>query len=287
MATHPCPTDKPSVARVRWGRPDLAGKMRRLKEWLRAQGSVLVAYSGGVDSSFLAKVASQVLGDRAFAVTADSPSMPRAELAEACDLARRIGIDHTVVETAEMNDPAFTANPPDRCYHCKSELFRLLRNVARSRGVACVVDGSNVDDLGDFRPGSRAAQELGVARPLQELGFTKADIRAASRVLGLPTADKPAAACLASRLPYGTTITRAALARIEASEAVLQRLGFGHCRVRLHGDIARVELPPKDMAKAVRLRDAIVAGLTEAGNRYVALDLRGYRTGSMNEAIRT
>jgi pyridinium-3,5-biscarboxylic acid mononucleotide sulfurtransferase len=191
-----------------------------------------------------------------------------------------------VITTAEMDNPAFTANPPNRCYHCKSELFGTLRRMAHEAGLACVVDGSNVNDKGDFRPGTRAAGEHGVKRPLQELGFTKLDIRAASRAMGLPTADKPAAACLASRFPYGTTITERGLSLVDRAEEALQKLGFRQCRVRLHGDAGRIELAPAELANAVRRRAVIVRRLREAGLRYVALDLEGYRTGSMNEMLR-
>jgi len=273
--------------RISWRGP-LARKMKALAAWLAARpGGVLIAFSGGADSTFLAAMAGQVLGKRMLAVTADSPSLPRAELRQATALARRLNIRHRVIATDEMRNPAFTTNPPDRCYHCKSELFGALRRIARREGLGHIADGSNVDDQGDFRPGSRAAREHGVGHPLQDAGFTKRDIRRASRRLGLPTADKPAAACLASRFPYGSLLTAAALASVEKAESGLHRLGFTHVRVRTHGDMARVELPAKDIARAVRprMRQAIIRRLRSCGYRYLALDLEGYRTGSLNEAL--
>jgi len=233
----------------------------------------------------LATVAERVLGAQAMAVTADSPSLPRAELAAAVALAEAIGIRHEVIATSEMDDPSYRANTPDRCYHCKHELFGRLQRLAQERELEVVADGSNLDDRGDYRPGARAALELAITHPLQVAGFSKADVRLASKLLGLPTADKPAAACLASRLPYGTEVTVAALARVEASEALLQRLGFSGCRVRLHGEVARIELAPDQMEAALQQREVIAAGLRLAGNQYVTLDLSGYRTGSLNEVL--
>lgn len=269
---------------VAW-RGALARKMRALVAWVEAQSGVLVGFSGGVDSTFLCTVAAQVLGRRAWAVTIDSPFLARAELREARRLARLIGIRHRVVTVDVFDDPQLVANPPDRCYHCKRLDFARLFELAQEAGIACVCDGSNADDNLDYRPGSRATRELGVQSPLQALGFTKADIRAASRMMGLPTAEKPAMACLASRFPYGTAITRAALTTIERAEEALQTLGFHQCRVRLHGDVGRIELPATDFRRALAQREAIVSRLTAAGLRYVSLDLQGYRMGSLNEVL--
>jgi uncharacterized protein len=276
---------KKATDRVVWPR-SLESKINSLTDWLTERKGVLVAWSGGVDSTFLAVMAHRVLGQATLAVTADSPSFPRDDLRATKALAKQFGLRHKVIATAEMANPVFTANPPDRCYHCKSELFGTLRRLADQAGLADVADGSNADDTGDFRPGTRAAQEHGVKRPLQELGFTKEEIRAASRVLGLPTADKPATACLTSRIPYGTPITPENLAVVEKSERVLQKLGFVKCRVRLHGDVGRIELPPEELGQALAKREAILEGLKKAGVRYITLDLQGYRTGSLNELLK-
>lgn len=266
---------------------NLAGKVADLQSKLLEMGSVVVAYSGGTDSAFLAAAAQAALGDRALAVTADSPSLPRKELEAARELAARIGIRHRVVETREMENPAYVRNAPDRCFQCKSELFDLLVQLARAEGFGAVADGANTDDLGDYRPGRKAAAQLNVRSPLVETGFSKADIREASRRLGLPTADKPASACLASRVPYGTTITAEGLRAVEAAEDALRDLGFAVVRVRAHGKTARIELAPEDISRAARepLRAEITRQVKAAGFRFVALDLQGYRTGSLNEGL--
>ena len=264
----------------------LGRKVLALDLFLQQQQKVAIGFSGGADSTFLAAVAAQALGKNALAVTIDTPFLARAELCEARALARRLGLRHRVVRINVLEHRQVAANPPDRCYFCKTIDFQAVRRVARRAGIECLCDGSNVDDAGDYRPGARAVSELGVRSPLRECGFTKADIRAASRKLGLSTAAKPAMACLASRFPYGTPITAEALLKVERAEAALHALGFRQCRVRLHGDVGRLELPPADLGRAVAQRERILRQLKAAGLRYIALDLEGYRMGSLNEMLK-
>jgi uncharacterized protein len=261
-------------------------KMRKLREVIRGTRGLLVAFSGGLDSTLVAAVARQELGDRSLAVTALSPTYPKQEQDAAEALARQIGIRHQCVESNELEIPGFAENPRNRCYYCKSELFTRLRKVADAHGLEYVADGSNMDDLSDHRPGREAARECGVISPLLDAGMDKAAIREASRALGLATAGKPSLACLASRFPYGSRITSEKLVAVDQIETALRGLGFRQIRVRHHGDIARIELEPPDIARAAseELRPRIVAIAKAAGFVYVSLDLQGYRTGSMNEA---
>ena len=258
-----------------------------LVERLRALPSLVVAYSGGVDSAYLALVATRILGDRALCVTADSPSYPERHRVMAAAIARDFGLQHEVIETAEMANPAYRANHADRCYHCKHELFTELTALARARGFASVADGNNADDRGDYRPGRRAAREFGVISPLDEAGLAKADIRQLSLEAGLPTWDEPASACLSSRIPYFSEVTPEKLTAVERGEDALRELGFRVLRVRHHGDVARIELGRDEMARALDpdVAKAIDAALREIGFKYVALDLKGYRLGSLNEGI--
>lgn len=267
-------------------RETIQAKLGRLEEIIRPLGRAIIAFSGGVDSTLVLKVAYDVLGDDVLGVTAVSPSLARAELEEAIELARHIGAPHRLLETHEVEDPNYAANPANRCYFCKAEVHDALLELATQEGYAYILDGTNVDDMGDFRPGQKAAQERGVRAPLKEAGLTKRDVRVLARHLGLPNWNKPAAACLSSRIPYGKPVTVAALRQIETAEAVLRDLGFRHLRVRHHEDLARIEVSPDDFDRLLAVREEAVRRLKEAGYTYVTLDLLGYRTGSLNEVLR-
>ena len=262
-------------------------KLELLRERVRVIGSAVVAFSSGVDSTFLLRVAHEELGERAVAATIRSHTFPLRELDEAAAFCRAEGIRHEIIDSNELDIPGFAENPPDRCYHCKRELFSKLLAFARENGLAAVLEGSNLDDDGDYRPGRRAIRELGIVSPLHEVGLTKAEIRALSREMGLPTSDKPSFACLASRFPYGERITAAALERVERAEQWLLDAGLGltQLRVRSHGDLARIEVPSDAIPRLAARATEIAAAFKELGFAYVTLDLRGYRTGSMNEVL--
>jgi pyridinium-3,5-biscarboxylic acid mononucleotide sulfurtransferase len=261
-------------------------KETALKANLASLGSVIVAYSGGVDSAYLAYVASRTLGERAVAVTADSPSYPERHRQLAVRIAREFSLQHEIIHTNELDRPEYRANPANRCYYCKHELYTHLSRLAAARS-AVVVDGNNADDRGDYRPGRQAAREFGVRSPLDEVGLTKQEIRDLSRAAGLPTWDEPASACLSSRIPYDHEVTDEKLRRIEAAEQAIRALGFRIFRVRHHEEVARIEIARDEMPRALEpdTSAAIVRALKRAGYRYVSLDLQGYRTGSLNEGV--
>lgn len=262
-----------------------ADKYEALLKRLLGLESILVAYSGGIDSTLLTFAAHAVLGDRCRAVLASSDTYPERECIAARSLAAHLGFRLLEVETSELADPSFSANTPDRCYHCKTELFGLLVRVANVEGLSYVADGGNADDLSDHRPGRRAAAELGILSPLAEVGLTKVEIRELARELGLPNWDKPSMACLASRFPYGQAITDDGLARVAAAEDALVALGLGQFRVRAHGDVARIEVATPELDTAWMLRTQISDAVRGAGFAYAAVDLEGYRSGSMNETL--
>jgi pyridinium-3,5-biscarboxylic acid mononucleotide sulfurtransferase len=264
----------------------MIGKEQALRETLASLGSVVVAYSGGVDSAYLACIASQTLGDRAVAVTADSPSYPERHRELAIRIAREFRLRHEIIHTRELDRPDYRANPTNRCYFCKHELYTHLSRIAADRR-SVVIDGNNADDRGDYRPGRQAAREFGVRSPLDEVDLTKDEIRELSRLAGLPTWDEPASACLSSRIPYHSEVTDDKLRTIETAEQALRALGFRVFRVRHHDDVARVEIARAEMARALEpeLSAAIVRELKAAGYKYVTLDLQGYRMGSLNEGL--
>ena len=260
-------------------------KLKQLQQMLQEMHSCAIAYSGGVDSTFLITVAYETLGDRALAVTATSSTYPTRELKEAEQYAKTLGIRHVVIHPEELDIDGFSQNPSDRCYYCKKELFQKIQQIAKEHHLADVCDGSNADDASDYRPGAKARQELGVKSPLQDVGLTKQEIRELSRSMHLKTSEKPAFACLASRFPYGTTITEERLKQVEHAEEFLLSLGVHQCRVRYHDTIARIEVTPTDFSLVLSHAAAIVKRFKELGFIYVTLDIEGYRTGSLNEVL--
>ena len=266
---------------------NLNAKEERLREIFRELDSVIVAYSGGVDSSYVAYVANAELGRRAVCITGQSASLPEYQRAEIESVVQKFGFQHEVIQTEELENPGYSANNPDRCFFCKDELYTKLESVARTRGVKCIVDGSTVDDLGDYRPGRRAASQHAVRSPLIEAGLTKSEVRELSRRATLPTWDKPASPCLSSRIAYGTTVTIERLNKVDRGEEILREFGFREFRVRHHDQLVRIEIAPAEMDRVLRkeLIEELARRFRELGFKYVTLDLEGFRSGSMNEVL--
>lgn len=276
--------DKKEIAEIT---PANLSKFEKLKNLLGEMRKVLVAFSGGVDSSFLLKVAVDVLGENVLAVIASSETYPEKERDEAVKLAKSLNVRYEVIQTKELENPDFAHNPPERCYFCKMELFSKLKDIAESEGIPYVLDGSNFEDTSDFRPGAKAAEELGVRSPLKEVGLVKEEIRQLSKYVDLPTWNKPSLACLSSRFPYFTEIEPESLKQVAQAEEFLKGLGFNQVRVRHHGQIARVEIEPQEFSKIVEkaTKEKIINAFKKFGFIYIALDLAGFRSGSMNEPL--